>query len=868
MNRFTLRTRVTTAFLLAILLAAVLTALVVSVQRESRAAFDEEARTGAILTQHARLVTALTTTQAALRGFVITGMPEELSAYDSHQDTYQRLLAQIASIVRDPGQRGRLTRIRTLAEEWERRASDVIALRSSGKDVGVLVAGQTAPQFRALRSELDAFEARQRALNDAAVQRRREQVEYATIMLTAAPVAAMLWVLLQFAATHRLILRPLAALADFARRLAAGDRDAPLPPGRNDEIGEVIEAFGEMRSAVQARTADLERAHGELMTVINTAPAGLVVLNADGSIRLQNKAALHLLGNPPEDVEGRKAHWERMRTRTVTGREVPLERLPAYRALSGVEILGEEVAIDRPDGEHAELLIAAAPIRDTRGVVTGAIAGFQDITRLRELDRLKDEFVAVVSHELRTPLTAIRGSLQLLLADDAVADAEHRELLTVASTSCERLVRIVNDMLDLSKIEAGRLDLRLAPLSVETLVHQAMDAIRPIADQAGVTLDVAITDVLPAVRADADRLTQALVNLLSNAMKFAPRGSTVQMGAEAWHGDVVISISDQGPGIAPDQLPRLFQKFRQLDSAGTRRTGGTGLGLVITKALIEQHGGTIAVDSVVGRGTTFIVTLPTRDVDAPERQAAAVAGGAEYRPSVLLVGTNMGSSEGLAPGLKAAGFDVRHIAPGPGALDLARRELPHAIVLAAGTEDVAARRFAKSVALDDVVREIPLIVTLDELHMPRTPDATEPYATGIANRIERLRRGRGQATVLVAEDDEDARLVLRSVLERSGFCVVEAADGAEALDVAARTPLDAVLLDLRMPRVHGHDVIRTLRRNHATTDVPIIVLSGSHSERHSLYALVLGANAFLAKPAEPQALVREIMQILGRERVR
>ena len=228
----------------------------------------------------------------------------------------------------------------------------------------------------------------------------------------------------------------------------------------------------------------------------------------------------------------------------------------------------------------------------------------------------------------------------------------------------------------------------------------------------------------------------------------------------------------------------------------------------------------------------------------------------------------MGSSEGLAPGLKAAGFDVRHIAPGPGALDLARRELPHAIVLAAGTEDVAARRFAKSVALDDVVREIPLIVTLDELHMPRTPDATEPYATGIANRIERLRRGRGQATVLVAEDDEDARLVLRSVLERSGFCVVEAADGAEALDVAARTPLDAVLLDLRMPRVHGHDVIRTLRRNHATTDVPIIVLSGSDSERHSLYALVLGANAFLAKPAEPQALVREIMQILGRERVR
>jgi len=867
MTRFTLRTRVTTAFLLVILVAAIVTALVVNVQRDSRAASDEEARTGAILVQHARLVAALTTTQAALRGYVITGIPDELSAYDSQRNTYQRLLAEISPLVRDPGQRGRLTRIRSSAEEWDRRASEVIALRSDGRDARALVAGRTAPQFLALRSELDAFEARQRILNDAAVQRRRAHVEYATIALTAVPVAAMLGVLLLFAATHMLILSPLAALANSARRVAAGDQDAPLPRVRNDEIGEVVEAFGEMRSAVQARTADLQRAHGELMTVINTAPAGLVVLNADGSIRLQNKAALHLLGNPPEDVEGRKAHWERMRTRTVTGREMPLEHLPAYRALAGLEILGEEVAIDRPDGEHTELLIAAAPIRDTHGVVTGAIAGFQDITRLRELDRLKDEFVAVVSHELRTPLTAIRGSLQLLLADDAVADAEHRELLTVASSSCERLVRIVNDMLDLSKIEAGRLDLHLAPLSVETLVHQAMDGIRPIADQAGVTLDVAITDVLPAVRADADRLTQALVNLLSNAMKFAPRGSTVQMRAEAWHGDVVISISDQGPGIAPDQLPRLFQKFRQLDSAGTRRTGGTGLGLVITKALIEQHGGTIAVDSVVGRGTTFIVTLPARDVDAPERQAAAVARGADYRPSVLLVGTMSESIAALAEGLKAAGLDVHQIAPGPDALELARRELPHAIVLAAGTDDGAARRFAKSVALDDAVREIPLIIALEELDMPRTPDEIEPYAAELASRIERLRRGRGQVTVLVAEDDADARMILRTVLERSGFCVVEAADGAEALDVAARTPLDAVLLDLRMPRVHGHDVIRTLRRNHATAAVPIIVLSGSHSERHSLYALVLGANAFIAKPAEPQALVREIMRIIGRDRV-
>ena len=260
---------------------------------------------------------------------------------------------------------------------------------------------------------------------------------------------------------------------------------------------------------------------------------------------------------------------------------------------------------------RATSILILTPVVGVLAMIALIVATTRAAARAAELDRMKDEFVSIVSHELRTPLTAIRGSLQLLLGDpQAVADDGNRQLLETALRSCERLVRIVNDILDISRIEAGQLTLRRAPLAVSDIVQQSVESVQQIARQAGVHVASTVARDLPSVMGDADRLTQALVNLLSNAVKFAPAHSTVTIDARDDGASVVVSVRDQGRGIAPDDAARLFQKFQQLDSSGSRRVGGTGLGLVITKAIVEEHGGRVWVESGVGRGSTFSMALP------------------------------------------------------------------------------------------------------------------------------------------------------------------------------------------------------------------------------------------------------------------
>ena len=257
---------------------------------------------------------------------------------------------------------------------------------------------------------------------------------------------------------------------------------------------------------------------------------------------------------------------------------------------------------------------AARRCSNELGHVAGAVVAFQDISRLREVDRMKDEFVSIVSHELRTPLTSIRGSVQLVLDEPAsVPDPEHRNLLQIALNNCERLVRIINDILDVSKIESGNLTLRKKAVNVADLVRQSIDVVAGPARNADVTLEVNVPANIRPVMVDPDRIVQALVNLLSNAVKFAPPSSTVTVTVTGSEHMVTIAVADQGEGIAPENLNRLFRKFQQVDSSSSRRKGGTGLGLAITKALVEQHGGRIFVDSELQQGHALLVHAADRD---------------------------------------------------------------------------------------------------------------------------------------------------------------------------------------------------------------------------------------------------------------
>jgi signal transduction histidine kinase len=240
------------------------------------------------------------------------------------------------------------------------------------------------------------------------------------------------------------------------------------------------------------------------------------------------------------------------------------------------------------------------------------VIAFRDITERQAVDRMKREFVGVVSHELRTPLTAIRGSLEMLADGDTGRLPEQAQsVVEMAVRGSERLTRLVNDILDVERLDSGSFDVRPVPQDVAPLVAATVDSLRPWAREQGVTL---VADVVSGrAMCDADRLTQALTNLLGNAVKFTAPGRTVELVAEPRGHDVLFAIRDEGRGIPPEQLESIFDRFHQVDDGDARHKGGTGLGLTISKSIVERHGGHIVVESTVGVGSTFRFSLPAAD---------------------------------------------------------------------------------------------------------------------------------------------------------------------------------------------------------------------------------------------------------------
>lgn len=347
-----------------------------------------------------------------------------------------------------------------------------------------------------------------------------------------------------------------------------------------------------------------------LLSIINVLPAAVIVADApDGRISYQNDAVHELLGREIHDPEQLRRFWRDTQVRRQSGDILPPHEWPAMRALAGAEVVAENLTLELPTGRLLPIVIGAAPMHDAEGHIVGAVVGFQDVSQLHEVARLKNEFVATVSHELRTPLTSILGSLQLLLSDkEALPTEDGRNLVGVALNSSERLVRIINDILDIAKIEAGQLPMSVTRVDAGLLLSTAADAVRGLAQEKRLSVDMVVDPDLPALLLDQDRMVQSLVNLLSNAIKFSPTGGRITLRASQERGDeTVLSVTDAGQGIPEDQLAKVFEKFHQVGGANRQ---GTGLGLSITKAIVEQHGGRIAVSSRVGAGTTFSIILP------------------------------------------------------------------------------------------------------------------------------------------------------------------------------------------------------------------------------------------------------------------
>ena len=470
----------------------------------------------------------------------------------------------------------------------------------------------------------------------------------------------------------------------------------------------------------------------------------------------------------------------------------------------------------------------------------------------------KSDFIASMSHELRTPLSAILGFSELMRAEPEQGDARivPAEWIEHIHRGGQHLLALINDVLDLAKVEAGRLELDPIPFDLRDLVTETVAGLRPLAERKRlrVTTDVPVGRFV----ADRGRVRQVLYNLLSNAIKFTPDEGSISIEAAAERGAVRISVEDTGPGISTEDQAVVFDEFRQVGDVGGRQQG-TGLGLALARRLVEAHGGTIELVSELGSGSRFTATFPQPEPRALAGNLAPVTTGeglAAVQPGddVLIVEDDPSTVRLLRTYLESDGYGVRMASDGATALAEARARPPAAIILdilLPGTDGWEVLRDFKS---DPILRDVPVIIVtvVDERELGLALGAVDYFLkpvdrTALLSRLARYTFTRSRpgepVRVLAVDDDLVALDLLESMLRSEGFDVARAEGGRRAIEQARSERFDLVICDLVMPEIDGFDVVTALKGEASTRDVPILILTAhtlTAADKERLNGQILG----------------------------
>jgi adenylate cyclase len=900
MSHFSIRARL---IFLAILLLAILVAVAALLTREL--ARDSEA-----LSEEARLVSIVRNANNASKHFGdlkywLTEFAATLLASSQHNAEIAKgeLDADLKTIA-PVDAKGVATIEQDVDALWElaRRAAE--AYSSDDSAGGNALMAQAQARILNVNNEIEEIVNR---VEQQALSRRDASMRNARRAVDVAIIGGLISLALALAVTAyivRSINAPLRRLERSMSAITEGQLDVAIPKAGRDEIGGMTRALGMLRDSLKERQrleqerqraeAAARRAQAQLSEAIEAISEGFALYDADDRLVVCNSRFKEMYVGSGLEIQPGVQHETILRKAAETG-IVPLaaekrdawiaERLDRHRNPRGAfeqqrsHGMWLKISVRRTmDGGNVGVLTDITELKNRElklGELVDRLAEARDAAM--EATVAKSRFLANMSHELRTPLNAVIGITEMLIEDSEEAgNRSAREPLERISRAGKHLLQLINEVLDLSKIEAGKLEINYETVDVAALVDDLVGEVEPLAAKNANRFVAECAPDIGTVRSDPTRLRQIIFNLLSNACKFTERGR-VSLSVSRSHSNggefISVRVADTGIGMTEEQLGKLFQEFSQADSSTTRKYGGTGLGLAISDRLCHLMGGTIEVESRLGVGTTFTMRLPADRVSVAAVVPTAATPAEHIRPArtnrVLVIDDDATVRDLMRRYLSREGFDVVTAAGGREGLEFARELHPSVITLDVFMPDLDGWSVLQTLKQDADLRRIPVIMMTisDEKQKGITLGAsgylTKPVDRAqLAQLLDRFKTAMPRA--LVVEDNLTDREMMRRILAGEGWEVMVASNGREALDRLKSEHPNLILLDLMMPEMDGFEFLAEFRKTAKFASTPIIVVTAADLSVEDRRRLDGGVEHILQKAAPSREdFLRQIRDLIG-----